>query len=74
MTLQTALILSGIDAVIMYNGQIFGTLVDEFDKRNYTSLSSNIVFLISCIISVFFVNKIGLKTILMYGAFLISIF
>ena len=58
----------------MYSGQIFEESVSEFQVRNVVSLVSNIVLLIAAVISSFFVNTLGRKTILMYGALLCCIF
>ena len=65
--------LAGINAVIMYSGQIFGTSISDYTTKNLISLSSNIVLMFAAILSSFFVNSLGRKTILIYGAALSGI-
>ena len=58
----------------MYSGQIFGESIKDFSYRNAISVLSNVVLLISCVASSFFVNKIGRKAIFIYGSALCACF
>ncbi|EGR28867.1 major facilitator superfamily protein, putative [Ichthyophthirius multifiliis] len=65
---------SGIYAVIMYSGQIFGASIKDFETKNLITLFSNIVLMVACATSGFFVSKIGRKIILQYGSMICAIF
>ncbi|EGR28024.1 major facilitator superfamily protein, putative [Ichthyophthirius multifiliis] len=66
---------SGINAVIMYSGQIFGQLLDnDFFQKNMISLLSNIVLFLASFFSSFFINVLGRKKILLWGSALCFLF
>ncbi|EAR83833.1 MFS transporter (macronuclear) [Tetrahymena thermophila SB210] len=65
---------SGINAVLMYLGQIFQKEHFSFRMTNLLTLASNFIFLISAFLSYFFVEKYSRRGILMSGSTLSGIF
>ncbi|KAL4469180.1 hypothetical protein ABPG72_008920 [Tetrahymena utriculariae] len=65
---------SGINAVLMYLGQIFQKEHFSFRMTNLLTLASNFIFLISAFLSYFFVEKYTRRGILMSGSTLSGAF
>ncbi|KAL4470159.1 hypothetical protein ABPG72_009084 [Tetrahymena utriculariae] len=73
-TLQLFQQFSGINAVIMYSSNIFKDNNYDFKTTNILSLISNIVLFSAAFLSGFFVNRLGRRIILIYGAALSGAF
>ncbi|KAL4504343.1 hypothetical protein ABPG72_009789 [Tetrahymena utriculariae] len=65
---------SGINAVIMFLGQIFEKEHFSFRITNFLSLLSNFVYLLASILSTFFVQKYTRRSILITGSSFAGIF
>ncbi|KAL4431863.1 hypothetical protein ABPG74_012675 [Tetrahymena malaccensis] len=65
---------SGINAVLMYLGQIFQKENFSFRMTSFLTLASNFIFLISAFLSYFFVQKYTRRGILMSGSTLSGAF
>ncbi|KAL4456292.1 hypothetical protein ABPG74_014253 [Tetrahymena malaccensis] len=65
---------SGINAVIMFLGQIFQKEHFSFRTTNFLSLLSNFIYLLASILSTFFVKKYTRRAILITGSSFAGIF